>query len=152
MEAVLTLQCAQDPLCYLKKYIANEAFIEGRKEKKKKEKKNPVSVLFFPITKEAKTSFRPSPGEGTSGWLCAAMQLRCRLQHWPQGHNFRLSLELGEQTPHGQENRCLPLTAHAETSPPEMQHIALGAFSPSSSPREVWSQGNRNTGRQASAD
>lgn len=47
MEAVLTLQCAQDPLCYLKKYIANEAFIEGRKEKKKKEKKKILSLSFF---------------------------------------------------------------------------------------------------------
>lgn len=51
MEAVLTLQCAQDPLYYLK-YIANEAFIEGRKEKKKKEKKKACLCPFFPLLRK----------------------------------------------------------------------------------------------------
>lgn len=168
MEAVLTLQCAQDPLYYLK-YIANEAFIEGRKEKKKKEKKKSLSLSFFPpITKEAKMSFKPSTQErvpvgGSAppcGWYAASST----------GHNFRLSLELGEQTPHGQENQCLPLTAHAETSPrdaarctgPPVPHLAQGKSGPSvtsdslegtaSEALTLWHHLNRNTGRQASAD
>lgn len=120
--------------------------LKGEKRKRKKEKKKACFCSFF-FSLRSKTIFKlNTKGErDTSG--CSATWPRCCFQHRPVGCNFRHSLQLGEQALHGQENRFLPLTAHAENIFPRCTLPIVHQVppsGPSASPREVWFQGNKS--------